>query len=198
MPVPPRAARHRVEDTGDKLSIFIPSLKQWFQILTLGLWLIAFACGGLTGISSDFAVLFSRGLGGVKLSTFAWLGLWALVMGVGLFTLLWQITGEETIEITSQSIALKRTILGIMFFSKEYAAEYIQDLGVSIVSSDTDIFGWSKRENLWGIGRGLLAFDYGAETVRFGSEVEEAEAKQILALIQGHLSQYHSGPRADR
>jgi hypothetical protein len=37
---------------------------------------------------------------------------------------------------------------------------------------------------------GSIAFDYGARTFRFGSGVDEAEAKQILAEIQQKYPQY--------
>jgi hypothetical protein len=32
----------------------------------------------------------------------------------------------------------------------------------------------------WGIGGGLIAFDYGAKTFRFGASLDEAEAQDIV------------------
>jgi hypothetical protein len=37
---------------------------------------------------------------------------------------------------------------------------------------------------------GSLAFDYGARTFRFGTSIDEAEAKQIVAEIQQKFPQY--------
>ena len=37
--------------------------------------------------------------------------------------------------------------------------------------------------SLWGTG-GLLAFDYGAKTVRFAASIEEAEASQIVSDLK--------------
>ncbi len=36
----------------------------------------------------------------------------------------------------------------------------------------------------WGVGGGTIAFDYGAKTYRFGAQLEEAEAKQIIQAVR--------------
>jgi len=37
---------------------------------------------------------------------------------------------------------------------------------------------------------GVLAFDYGAGTVRFGTNLDPAEARQIVALLKERFGQY--------
>ena len=39
----------------------------------------------------------------------------------------------------------------------------------------------------------MIAFDYGAKTVRFGFEIDEAEAKQIVSVLQESLSKSKAG-----
>lgn len=39
----------------------------------------------------------------------------------------------------------------------------------------------------WLGGVGMIAFDYGARTYRFGRGVDEAEAKQLVAELQRRL-----------
>jgi hypothetical protein len=43
---------------------------------------------------------------------------------------------------------------------------------------------------LWHFFPGVLAFDYGAGTVRFGTNLEPAEARQIVALLKERFGQY--------
>ena len=43
---------------------------------------------------------------------------------------------------------------------------------------------WAKSDPFVGMRSGPLAFDYGAKTIRFGSGVDEAEARVILASIR--------------
>ena len=46
-PVKPLAPRHYSEDVGNKLVITIPSRKNWFIIIFLGIWLTGWTFGGI-------------------------------------------------------------------------------------------------------------------------------------------------------
>lgn len=95
---------------------------------------------------------------------------------VSLFTLVlfiyrWHTPLKEVIEVTRDIIVLKYQ--GALFPpTRKYAMAYISNL----------------RTTPNGGGSGSLLFDYGASTVRFGWEVDEAEAKVILTAIQTSLS----------
>ena len=41
----------------------------------------------------------------------------------------------------------------------------------------------SSSLQLWGIGGGVIAFDYEARTIRFGAGLDEAEAKEVVTAI---------------
>ncbi len=43
---------------------------------------------------------------------------------------------------------------------------------------------------LWHPFSDILAFDYGAGTVRFGTNLDPAEARQIVALLKKRFGQY--------
>lgn len=56
---------------------------------------------------------------------------------------------------------------------------------------------WAFRDDslaislLWGTWeKGFIAFDYGAKTYRFGESLDEAEARQIVALIHQRFPHY--------
>jgi hypothetical protein len=44
-------------------------------------------------------------------------------------------------------------------------------------------FDFRAGLQFWGIGGGVIAFDYGAATVRFGAGLDEGEAKSIVATM---------------
>ncbi len=104
-----------------------------------------------------------------------------------------QTYGREVVEITNQSITIRRAVLGLGA-PREYLADSVQAL--RLVTSNTALdhpgLAWTR---IYGfpflrVGTGWLAFDYGARTFRFGNDIEEAEAKQIIAEIQQKYPQY--------
>jgi hypothetical protein len=113
--------------------------------------------------------------------------------GFMIHSIAWQISGKEIVEVTAQSITIRRVALGLSS-PKEYSANDIKDLRVSssnmnlnhpmLIWNNTSSYPW-QNNNI-----GSLAFDYGARTFRFGGGVDEAEAKQILAEIQQKYPQY--------
>ena len=109
----------------------------------------------------------------------------ALMLGYGIFMMLWIMAGFQEIGITPEALVFQRKIFS-WGRPKEYSAEHIKDLRVS-----PDIFsgGWGKGMDI-GLYGGLLAFDYGVKTVRIVAGIDEAEAKQILAAIVARFPQY--------
>ncbi len=201
--VNPPSGHHKVAYLGDSLEIAIPSRKQWFQTVFVAFWLIGWTFGevfvgsillsGIVGLLSGKSpkptggeAIFGAGGG---LFMLAWFCLWTVGGAFVWHVFLWQMAGKEVVRISHRSMLIGRQILGIRR-TKEYLAEYIRDLRVS--PADYSSFGWSRSARAWGLSGGLTAFDYGAKTLRFGSGVDEAEAKQILATIQEHFPQYKS------
>ena len=117
-----------------------------------------------------------------------WLTIWTIGGTFAIFTFLWQIFGREEIEVASYSITLNQVVL---FFqrSKEYASEYIKDLRTSPMGIN-EMHNWSRSLAFYGIGGGIIVFDYGAGTIRLGGGIDEAEGKQIIAEIQQKYPQY--------
>jgi len=122
------------------------------------------------------------------------LGIWLSLFTVaGLFmvyALLWQIAGIEKVKISGYSMEICRMLFGVKR-KKEYSSEYIKDLRVSTISR-SEIFGWSSFLGSLGLTGGMIGFDYGAKTFKFGSGIDEAEAKMIIAEIQKKYPQYKS------
>ncbi|MFZ5904694.1 MAG: hypothetical protein ACOYZ8_14200 [Chloroflexota bacterium] len=188
MIVKPFSARHTAENFGDRFLISIPSKKNWFQMVFLFIWLAGWAFGEVMVGDILLAVFLKNSVGVPILFLFVWLAGWTAGGVFALYALLWQLAGKEIIEINGQAIRIGRSIFGI-HFPKEYTSQYIKDLRVS-TSMPPDMFGWSRTFALWGLGPGMIAFDYGAKTIRFSSGVDEAEAKQIISEILQNYPQY--------
>jgi hypothetical protein len=191
MTVKPPAPKHISEDLGDKLIISIPSLKHWFFIIYLGFFV-------LSVIAAEFVILgtliFNRNaFDGPILVLAAGAIFWTLATGLFIYQFAWQVSGKEVIEVSAKSITTSRVALGIRS-PKEYLADHIKELRVSSSNMNLNhpMLWWTySYYNPWSHNMvGSLAFDYGAQTFRFGMSIDEAEAKQIVAEIQQKFPQY--------
>lgn len=202
--VQPPQARHSIEEIGYSLKITIPSRKNLLILLFLGFWLIGWAFGeiivagmllaGAVGYLTNSPEISKAGaaaLSGGGLFMLVWLGMWTVGGGFALYTFFWQLVGKEQIEVGSDSIKIQRAIFGLGR-TQEYLSAHIRDLRVTPFAQDSNPFGFSRGLSLWGLAGGHLAFDYGSQTRRFGSGVEEAEASQILAKILARFPQYQT------
>jgi hypothetical protein len=191
MAVKPTSPRHACAELGNEFVISIPSPKYWAIILFKGFALttwavleyffIGYLISSLTEPDQPPVlffiplVIFLTAFGAFLIHDFAW-----------------QISGREIVEVTNKSITIRRVALGVGP-SREYSAAYIKELHASptninfnrLTQRNYDYsYPWHKNDI------GTLAFDYAAGTFRFGSGVDEAEAKQILAEIQQKYPQY--------
>jgi hypothetical protein len=109
-----------------------------------------------------------------------------VVGGLIKYILLWQFVGKEKIVVNTEGLKIRREVLSLNQ-SKEYLNSHISSLRISQGFNPVD---WSNGLQVWGIGGGVLAFDYGAKTFRFGNGIDEAEAKQIFNEIQFLFPKY--------
>lgn len=184
----PKAARHQARFTGESLLITIPSRKQWLLVPFLAVWLLFWAFAWLQVVSALFK--FPLHLIGPALFQFGFMAFWLIFWSAGgvfaLTTLLWLLVGVETIEVDPRHFHIRRQILGFGR-SKRFKLEFVRDLRISQTATWFD--GQTYFNSIWRF-EGPLTIDYGAKTYRCGSGVDEAEARQIIKLIQNHFSNY--------
>jgi hypothetical protein len=177
MPVKPFAPRHSSKEIEDRLITSIPSRKSWYLIISLSISIVAVAAEMFIGLMV---------IRGISLA-FIWIAVWTIVGAFVIYIFLWQIFGKEEIQITVSSITISKIVITFRR-SKEYANEYIKDLRISPMGMNE---GTSSRLSAaFGYGGGIIVFDYGAGTIRMGSNIDEAEGKQIIAEIQQKFPQY--------
>ncbi|MCB8943230.1 MAG: hypothetical protein H6658_05700 [Ardenticatenaceae bacterium] len=187
----PPSARHTISRQEDTLEIIIPVDKNWLLIISLSISLILWVSAEVVTLGA-LIFMFDPSLperinqpsiGGSLIT----LIIWTIGGCLGLYVLLWQLIGKEKITVNHGGLTIRREIFG---FSrpKEYLANHITGLRVS--TDRHNLPDWVRLLNLWGIESGILAFDYGAKTFRFGNGIGEAEAKQIFNEIQLHFPKY--------
>ena len=199
----PTAPRYVAVQAGDSLRVTLPSRKHWLLLIVNSLmilvWMPIFViAGGFGGVAVLESALIRHapvsfilfGLGFFIL----WFGLLGAISLTALYTVLWNLAGREVIEVSRQSIRIKRVVPG-WARTKEYLAEHIRDLRVSPQSLPSL---YRQPNILFGRGMeyGQMAFDYGARTVRF-ADADEAEIKMILAEILRQFPQYGGGASSE-
>ena len=188
MPVKPTAPKHKTEILGDRLTISVPSPRPWVLSIFVGLGVVFFIISGVIILGG--LVTNSDGFEGPIFLLVILIIFWTVAGGLMIYQFAWQISGKEVIEITTQSIIISRVVLSLRT-PKEFSSEYIKDLRASTSNVDLNpyLVGYSGFYG-WRYELGSLAFDYGSRTFRFGSGIEEAEARQIIAEIQQKYPQY--------
>lgn len=111
----------------------------------------------------------------------AWLGVWTVGGVFAIYAWLWQVMGKEILTVQGQTFKTRRSIGGFGF-DKEY--DFVQMRDVRVGDLGVNPFDFSSSLQLWGVGGGVIVFDYGARTYRFGAGLDEAEAKQVVAAIK--------------
>lgn len=179
MVIQPSIERFTIIEEGDRTRIVLPSRKFWFVTAFLGFWLVGWACGEVTAVTSLFG---SRFGGGPTPFMLFWLAGWTAGGAMALFTFLWQLAGSETIAVSGESLSVWQSLFGLHLPPRVYSTAHIRDLRVPVLDVPTT-FGWSRRQYVWGTGPGAIAFDYGARTIHIAAGADEAEAKLMIAAI---------------
>ena len=181
--VSPGEARATVQDGPHGLQITIPGARRRFVSLFLLAWLGGWFFGERAALRDLMTGAGGEGRGFLAF----WLAGWTLGGVAVTYLILWTSLGRERLILRPDALVLRREVLGIGR-SREYDVRYIKDLRLA---APAGAFDYRRSLEVWGLGGGRIAFDYGAKTVYFGASLDEAEAKQVVAKLQArnHLLQ---------
>lgn len=189
----PHKARYELRHGPDTLTIAIPAKKNWFMICFLGFWLIGWAMGEVTAAGTLLAGAFKVATNGISEASkhpegafggmflIAWLGAWTVGGAFAIYAWLWQVKGVEEIAFSPQAITISNKV-PVWNRQKNYRIENVKGLRVS--NMQVNFMDPSRSMDFWGVTGGVLSFDYGSGTIRFGKGLEEAEAREIIAIIR--------------
>ncbi len=178
-PVP--KPRSRIVDEPTGVLVVIPSRAHWFVVLFLTAWLGGWAMGEISALRT---LLYPEEGTGLQLFLLFWVVGWTLGGGFALLSLAWMLAGEERVRVRDGVLSIKADLLG---FGRTRSYDLAQ-VGRLRVTGPRD-----ARSRRWDLpvpgasGDGIIAFDYGAKTVRFGAGIDEAEARAIVEHLSGRF-----------
>ena len=154
--------------------VVIPVRRNWPLLVVMPLWLGLWTTG-MAGVAGEIAS--GRARGGEAGFFEVWLV--AAVVGAGtvVYAWLWNAIGREVVAVRAGALVIRREVAGLGL-SREYSLADVRNLRVSVPPPDGARWAMPVR---FGRDPGVLAFDHGARTVRFGGGLDEAEASLVLA-----------------
>lgn len=176
--IEPADTRITITDTSKGLHIVMPCRRSWFVIGLLGFWVCGWAVAEVM-----VAIQFLNGDAPPEGEFFmlAWFGVWTMSGLVAIYAMLWQIIGKEMVTVHGQTFKTRRDIGGFGF---EKAYDFLQMRELRVGQVEFNPMEISSSLQLWGVGGGVIAFEYGGKTHRFGAGLDETEAKQAVTAIK--------------
>jgi hypothetical protein len=176
--IQPADSRLSITDTLEGLRIVIPYPRSWFVICVLGFWICGWAVAEVMVPMQLYQGDAPPEGEGFML---AWFGVWTLGGAFAIYALLWQVMGKEILTVHGQTFTTRRDVGGFGF-AKEY--DLLQMKGLRVEPPRFNPIDVSSSLQLWGVGGGVIVFDYGAKSHRFGIGLDEASAKQVVTAIK--------------
>lgn len=177
-PSPPRIT---ITDQPDELHIVIPCRRSLFVIFFLGFWVCGWAVGE---VMAPIQFLEATPQPGEEWLILAWFVVWTVGGVLAIYAWLWQVMGKETVTVRGTIFSTRREIRGFGF-GKDYDLMQIND--VRLGQEKFDPMDITSALQLWGIGGGVIAFESAGKTRRFGTGLDEAEAKQVMEALKRRL-----------
>ena len=185
--VPVPAARATLTESSEGLLITIRA-GTWYAIPFFGFWLAMWRFGEIIatreiifGHSHNVSHLSAREEFDGKLFLVAWLALWSVGGTFAIISLLWNLAGVEKVLRGPSILTTKREVLGIGPV-REYELRSVSNLRISANPRSPS----NRISPFQLLNGGIIAFDYGAKTFRFGIGLHEPEAQQIIDRLKSH------------
>lgn len=173
----PSAGRAKIYRDGDTIEITIASKKNWFSIIFLTAWLGVWFMGEFSALER----VFNQNTDTTPISLLIfWLVGWTMGGLLIIVILLWFIGGEEIITVDNGVLELGRQIFGL----GPIKLYQITDIKQMTVSPTRDKDQWGNSRGRYLIKSGLIEFDYGLKTIKFGGEFDLAEARALVATFK--------------
>ncbi len=157
--------------------IDIASERHVWLLAFLPFWLAGWTAGGVFLL---IELLRGQPTGGATFSII-WLVFWAGAWAFATYAWLWTAFGKEVIGIASGVLTIKRDVFG-RGPKKAFPAHEI--LNIRPIGFFGRMMTWEGGLAYWGLTGGTVAFDWRGRTHRFGIQLEEHEARDLVELLR--------------
>jgi hypothetical protein len=164
-------------EIGEGVVIEIPERRNWFVFGFLTFWLCGWAIGEVA-VPITIFVSAKKDPTGMAFLAFWW-SFWTIGGGAAFYSWLWMWRGREILTVTDSALSIKRDLMG-RGRTKVYDVSQARRFRYSPPAYRLDRGAWTP----WAFGQGGIAFDYGFQTMRFGTGLEEPEVADILERIK--------------
>lgn len=176
----PYGGRAVITDNFDKVEIVIPGKKNYFILLFFSFWLIGWFFGE-TSVASTMGTD-----GAPDMFLYVWLAGWTIGGIFAVSTILFMLLGKETIEAGQGAISIRNQAL---FFlpPKVYDLNEVKHIRAAEEFSMYNGFQFGRRQQrgvFSNFNSGTVKFDYGLKTIKFGNDLDEAEARYIIGRLK--------------
>lgn len=186
-------------DKIDGLSIEIPSIRNWPFALFLSVWLCGWLFGELAALATIASYLLGVPLGPAFSNhppapfLIVWILFWTIAGAVIADALVWQLRGQELIQINEERIVMNRVGSLWRRGTRVFRLADLQNLRFAplVYSMFPRGIGayrerWEAQMQWLGTSGGSIAFDVEDRTYRFGIQLSEHESWRLIKTIKDH------------
>src|SRR4051812_41189623 len=172
--------RISVKRTDDEVSIVILSSVDKKKNMLLFVWFLLWTISGIIVMSQFFLVKDEN----TRAAMLVWMAFWAYFEYKIFKVYFWRKYGVEKIKIRQGKLFYKRDVAGKGKI-KEYPVNEIKQLRVKEASEKS--FAETLNQSYWVIAGEALLFDHNNRDVKFGIQLDDADANAVLKVIKGAL-----------
>ncbi len=160
--------------------IYITAKKEWWSLMFLPVWIAGWTFGGLMAMKWVLHPGPSTPIAFISL----WLLGWALGEGWAIYQWFWTAFGKEVVQIREGDLTIKREILG-RGRTRTFPIGSVTDLRASGIFPSSSY--WDNYLVQMRLRGGTVAFDSQGRTQRFGIQLTESEAQQVVQELRSYL-----------
>lgn len=171
--------RISVVKEGDVASFVILPSDSKVKVYMLFAWLFLWTASGVV-VAANYSSMNAN----MKLVIIMWLAFWAYFEFKIGRAFLFRKFGKEKLWVKGGRLHYWRDIAG-RGKKLEFDKELIKD--IEVIEKDKKDFFASMNESFWVVGGESIIFSYGSKTYRFGIQLPEQEARELLRQIKHAL-----------
>ena len=161
------------------VSIVILSTVDKVKKILLFIWFFLWTLSGVIVFSQYFITHDQQ----TRVAFIVWLGFWAYFEYQIFKAVMWRSFGVEKIKLREGKLFYKKDVSGKCKI-KNYEFDFIKDLRVV---EQKDNFFENLNNSYWVIAGEKLAFDYYGKEIKFGIQLDEADAKALFKVIKNRI-----------